>query len=365
MRVRRSSDAGLISFLDVMCCGFGAVILLVVILNANVVQKRAQQSEDLRGELQRVTALEEFARNELAQTSIEVVDIERQQSVVSVEAEQFERRIRDTTKRAQDAQSRAQELQGSIVSLQAQSAAMEQAVALLREKTTQKWDGGKRPVGFSGDGQRQYLTGLKLGGERTLILLDASASMLDETVVNVVRWKLMDPAARRNAPKWQRTVRTLHWLVANLRPGKQFQIYRFNTDAAALVAGTDGRWLSTDDAAQLSAALVAAREFAPTGGTSLHRAFAIIERLSPRPDSVIILTDGLPTQGRAAPERDRLISADERLELFIDATRGLPRGVPINTLLLPMEGDPAAAGAFWQLAISSQGSFITPAPDWP
>ena len=76
MRARRSSDAGLISFLDVMCCGFGAVILLVVILNSNVVQKRAQQSEDLRGELQRVTALEVFARNELARTSIEVVDVE-------------------------------------------------------------------------------------------------------------------------------------------------------------------------------------------------------------------------------------------------------------------------------------------------
>ena len=31
---------------------------------------------------------------------------------------------------------------------------------------------------FKGEGDRQYLTGLKLGGERTLILVDRSASML-------------------------------------------------------------------------------------------------------------------------------------------------------------------------------------------
>lgn len=364
MPKRRQSDAGMISFLDVICCGFGAVILLVVILNANIVQTREQESENLRSELARVTAQEEAARRELNQVSVEVASVEQSQVQVSVQAERLESRIRDATRRTQDAQTRSQTLQGAIETLRAQSAAMEQAVTLLREKTNVKWDSGKRPVGFTGDGQRQYLTGLKLGGERTLILLDGSASMLDETVVNVVRWKLMDPAARRNAPKWQRAVRTLHWLAANMRPGKQYQIYRFNTDAVSLVAGTDGKWLSTDDASQLTAALLAARDFAPTGGTSLHRAFMVIERLNPRPDSVIILTDGLPTQGRVA-ERDRLISADERLELFIDATRGIPRGIPINTLLFPMEGDPTAAGAFWQLAISSQGSFITPSRDWP
>ncbi|HSE76394.1 MAG TPA: VWA domain-containing protein [Alphaproteobacteria bacterium] len=365
MRVRRrTTEAGLISFLDVMCCGFGAVILLVVILNANVVRKRVEHTGDFRAELRRATAVENFAREELAKLNGDVATVELQQVEIVRQAEQFESRIREATGRAKDAEARARALRESIVSLQAQSAAIEHAVALLRGKATQQWDAGKRPIGFSGDGQRQYLTGLKLGGERTLVLLDSSASMLDETIVNVVRWKLMDPDTRRNAPKWQRAVRTMHWLVANLRPGKQFQIYQFGADAAPLIAGTDGKWLSTDDVAQMSAAIKAAREIAPTGGTSLYRAFAVIDRISPRPDSVILLTDGLPTQGRMV-EPDRLISAEERLQLFTDAARTLPRGVPINTLLFPMEGDPAAAGAFWQLAIASQGSFITPSRDWP
>jgi hypothetical protein len=361
---RRQESVNLISFMDVMCCGFGAVILLFVIITATAVRQRAEPAQDLTAELARATALEEFAREELARRGLEIAAVEEQQAQISAEVGLLQGRIREATRRTDDAEARNQALQASIAALRAQSAAMEQAMAALRAKASQQWDGGKRPVGFTGDGQRQYLTGLKLGGERTLILVDSSASMLDETVVNVVRWKLQPPETRRNAPKWQRTVRTLHWLTANLRPDKQVQIYHFSTEARPLISGSDGKWLSTNDTRQLSAALVAARDLAPIGGTSLHRAFAVIDRLEPPPDSVILITDGLPTQGRTV-EGDRLISADDRHALFTDAVRSLRKGIPINTLLLPMEGDPTAAGAFWQLAISSQGSFITPSRDWP
>jgi len=30
-----------------------------------------------------------------------------------------------------------------------------------------------------------------------------------------------------------------------------------------------------------------------------------------------------------------------------------------------MEGDPMAASAFWQLALSTNGAFIAPSEDWP
>jgi hypothetical protein len=365
MRARREIGGSLISFLDVMCCGFGAVILLVVVLNSQVLTKREQQAANVRAELARMAALESFARDELTRLKSDVATVEAQQAETAHRADELRQRIRDTTRQAQELQSRAQAAQSSLAATQAQSAAMAEAVSLLRAKASQQWEGGKRPVGFTGDGQRQYLTGLKLGGERTLILLDSSASMLDETIVNVVRWKLMPPETRRGAPKWQRSVRTVHWLLANLRPGKQYQVVAFNTEAAALIAGTDGRWLSTDDAAQINAVLTAARAVAPTGGTSLHRAFAVIDRMSPPPDSVILITDGLPTQGGRIETSDRLISEDERRALFTDAVRGLRKGIPVNTLLLPMEGDPSAAAAFWQLAIMTQGSFITPSGDWP
>ena len=63
--------------------------------------------------------------------------------------------------------------------------------------------------------------------------------------------------------------------------------------------------------------------------------------------------------------RGATISPQDRLRLFSDALQVLPRNMPINTILLPMEGDPAAAAAYWQLGVASGGSFITPASDWP
>jgi hypothetical protein len=86
--------------------------------------------------------------------------------------------------------------------------------------------------------------------------------------------------------------------------------------------------------------------------------------MRPRPDNILLLTDGLPTQGKNKPTKNT-ISGDERLKLFLQAIKGLPRSVPVNTILFPMEGDPMAAVSFWQLAIDTGGSFLTPTRDWP
>jgi hypothetical protein len=59
------------------------------------------------------------------------------------------------------------------------------------------------------------------------------------------------------------------------------------------------------------------------------------------------------------------VSGRDRLRLFDRATRALPRGVPVNIFLYPMEGDPMAAPVFWKLAIATRGSFLTPSKDWP
>ena len=191
-----------------------------------------------------------------------------------------------------------------------------------------------------------------------------SASMLDETIVNITRRKFMTVEIRRRAPKWQRAVRTLHWLVANLQPGKWFQVYAFNTRARPVVEGSDGQWMRTDDTKRLEATIAGARRIAPIDGTSLYRAIETVGRLHPRPDNVVLLTDGLPTQGIGASSR-AVVSGEERLALFERAIARLPDGIPVNTILFPIEGDPAAAESFWRLAIKTRGSFLTPSRDWP
>jgi hypothetical protein len=62
---------------------------------------------------------------------------------------------------------------------------------------------------------------------------------------------------------------------------------------------------------------------------------------------------------------NRLITPEDRLRLFEDASGALPRGVPVNVILLPLEGDPSAAAAYWVLAQSTKGSFLSPSKDWP
>ena len=82
------------------------------------------------------------------------------------------------------------------------------------------------------------------------------------------------------------------------------------------------------------------------------------------PDNIFLITDGLPTQGAGAP-RGSKVSGAERQRLYREAVKKLPRNVPVNIILEPLEGDPMAASEFWQLAQVSRGSFLSPSKDWP
>jgi hypothetical protein len=79
---------------------------------------------------------------------------------------------------------------------------------------------------------------------------------------------------------------------------------------------------------------------------------------------LILLVDGLPTQGDE-PVRKRTVSGDKRMKLFRKAVRQIPAGLPVNVVMFPMEGDPMAASAFWNLAVLTRGSYMSPAKDWP
>jgi hypothetical protein len=86
--------------------------------------------------------------------------------------------------------------------------------------------------------------------------------------------------------------------------------------------------------------------------------------LHPEPDQIVLITDGLPTQGSVAPSR-KFINGREREKLFEDAMKVTDRKLPIDVVLLPMKGDTLAAHAFWRLARRSRGSYVIPSRDWP
>jgi hypothetical protein len=248
--------------------------------------------------------------------------------------------------------------------LKADIRSLEEEVKRLQAGAQREEELGRNLRPFPGQGDRQYLTGLKMGGQRILILVDASASMLDETVVGVIRRRNMSSAEKLRAPKWRQAVATVDWLTANLPQDSRVQIYVFNESAGPLLEGSQGTWLEARDLDRLNQAVEKLRRLPPEKGTSLINAFEAAAKMSPAPDNLFLLTDGLPTMGKDKSWGNR-VSADKRLSLFRDAVKRLPAGLPVNTILLPMEGDPMAASQFWRLAVDTRGSFICPSKDWP
>ncbi|MFT5289706.1 MAG: hypothetical protein ACI82F_001772 [Planctomycetota bacterium] len=364
MKHRREITTFSLSFLDVMCCGFGAVVLLVMILNGQTLERRDEKVQESKDELEEEQILTEAAKKHLADLKQKVSKAERDALKVQEEAGGLSQEIEAEAEKGTDQAAQEKKNEEELKALQAQLDELAEKRADEAEKVVPDVAQGESRVGFDGDGKRQYLTGLKLGGERTLILIDASASMLDPMIVNAIVKSLESEEVRRKSAKWQRVVSSVHWLVANLPADRHFQIYSFNTEATPLLSGSAGQWLSTSSKDHSTRAIAAARELAPIGGTNLLRAFEVIRQLNPLPDSVLLLTDGLPTQG-SNPNVPAKVSSAQRLQLFSEAIRVLRKDVPINTLLYPIEGDPRAASAFWELALMTRGSLITPTEDWP
>ena len=361
---RRPISPFSLSFLDIMFCGFGAVVLLVLILNADTVQARNEVFADLRSEVVRmenevIVGRENMvvARNSLEATEKNLLltqgDAERiQQSILEIEAGL-------TILRHQTAAS-----QEHIKRLKSDVSGLDKKTRQLSAEQQDKRIQGSKVHQFSGEGKRQYLTGLKLGGKRILILLDASASMLDETIVNIIRLRNMSNEHKRDADKWQRAMATTEWLISNLPESSKFQLYLFDTESRAALASSNGSWLSAGQAADVAGTVRGLRQTVPQGGTSLYHAFETAKLLKPKPDNILLITDGLPTQGRSKPSK-ATVSSEKRLQHFSRAVKVIPAGIPVNTILLPMEGDAYAAAAYWQLAVDTKGSFLTPARDWP
>lgn len=361
---RRQISSFNLSFLDIMFCGFGAVVLLVLIINSNTVTEREEKFEDLQAEVERLQL--ELAANEMNRERLlagrESVERRRAEVVAlqktAVEAIEAEKAVQSASVTARKkVQKDSDELKQELLILAQQN-------EKIKDKVQHRQQEGRKVREFEGDGHRQYLTGLKLGGKRVLILLDSSASMLDRKVVDIIRRKVMDDSTKRYAPKWRRAVRAVEWIVANLPADSTVQVLSFNVKVEQLGRQEDGIWLSVTDVDSINSMLARLTEIIPTGGTSLEKVFSRAKSLTPRPDNIILLTDGLPTQG-SQPATQRTVTGAERVTFFEEAVKKLPAKTPVNTVLFPMEGDPMAAVLFWKLAVESSGAFFTPTQDWP
>ena len=349
-----------LSFLDVMAGGFGAIVIIFLIIDHAVEADFETENRDILSESRvlefQVNSGEEqltILRDTLDDLTIRLADTQ----------EKVDSTLKDLVVKEEEreeieeiALTKAETLKKLIQEVEER----EKEVEIMRANSRRS--DGRTTVAIEGEGDRQYLTGLFVGGNNIVIALDASASMLDRSIVNVLRRRNMDPERQLNAPKWQRAIRTVRWIVANIPLESRFQIILFNTKINFMHAKHS--WIEASDGTAVRRVLDQVGKEVPEDGTNLFSLIYTIGEMNPLPDNVFLVTDGLPTQGERRSNRTK-VDGNQRLNLFREATLELPTGIPVNVIMLPLEGDPYAAASYWNLAYSTGGTFMSPSDDWP
>lgn len=359
---RRPFNVFSLSFLDVMSCGFGAVVLIFLIINHESQEDADIINKDLLAEVRlldyQVSQGQDnlFELKENLDATLRGID-DSDLKLTAAEAEVAQKR-KDFGDLSETSLAEKQSIEALEADVKTRAEELKKLLAV------KKANDGQSARSFKGEGDRQYLTGLRIGGRNIVIALDASASMLDNTIINVLRRRNMSEERQRQAPKWQRAIRTVEWVVAQLPLDADFQLLTFNSQPTSLLDGAIGQWQPASDQPKLNTAIGKLRKQIPTGGSSLENLFAEIQGMSPLPDNLYLIVDSLPTQGTRAP-RKATVSGNQRLDHFRKAMSRLPKQVPVNVIMFPMEGDPMAAASFWNVARTTGGSFISPSRDWP
>ncbi len=354
---RRALNPFSLSFLDIMSCGLGAVVLVFLLIK--------QADEATPQNLGAVQTDIEFERQKAVDLQARKSALEATRTRQAAELEQLNR----TTQAARAAASAA-ERETSTIRTQIERARAEMSEA--QEETA------NAALEIEEEGLRNYLIGLKVEGERIVILLDTSASMLATQIVDIIRLRNSPPARQRAAPKWTWAQDITQWLAARVPVRSDVRLLTFSTNTVDHSAGIN--WMSARDTEKLSAAVASATSTLPANGTNLEQALDAVAALRPAPDTVYLITDGLPTlHGDLSTfDLDNITSCYRssrstvtpkcRSEFFSRAMKKFYRRAPsvkVNVVLLPIEGDPAAALGYWVLANQNGGTFLSPREGWP
>jgi hypothetical protein len=353
---RRSADGFNLAFLDVMACGLGAIVLILMLVKFNATTDvPSDEIERLQEEL---AALD----NNTAATENAIATTDEQIQSAATSLAQIKQRIQQLAQQQNDTQRALSDKKAVLASVEESVAA---AAPLQADEN----------VPLQGVGEETYLLGLKVEGKHIGILMDASASMTDEKLINIIRRKIGSDSDKKNAPKWQRTQRVVKWLLARLPQSSYVSVVSFNNTANKVGA------LSRVSASNTSSMQKLSREIErliPKNGTNLQAALKKINTVNPSMTHLYVVTDGLPTLGERSKSlsslanctslfgQSKTITGECRLRLFIYSLQQVKlSGVQVNVILLPLEGDPQAPQAYWNWTASTGGLFISPADSWP
>jgi hypothetical protein len=352
---KRREEGFNLAFLDVMACGLGAVILILILV------KFSANTDIPVDELNRLK--EELAATQDIASDLQQSLSEKEEAVSAKSAtiEQIQQRI-NALKIEQESVTQALKDEIAVV------ADLESAIAAAGPLVAND------PIQIKGAGEENYLLGLKVEGQRIGILLDMSASMTAESLIDVIKNKVGSDAQKRSGSKWQRSLRIINWLLARAPQNAQITAIAYNDSSVVLGDGVSsaGNSQALTNIAKASAALI------PSNGTNLQQALQSMASTMGNITDLYVITDGLPTYVNAnsgfkesrsckpIKGKQATISGECRVSVFGHTMRANPLpGVKTNIILLPLEGDPAAPAFYWSWADVTRGTFIAPAGTWP
>ena len=350
-KVRKAEDGFNLAFLDVMACGLGAVILIFILVDFKAFTPTpTEEKEKLEQEL----AAAEQEQQKLKKSLDEVNDKIALESAKQDDAEQAQAdSTQDQSKLLQDMSTEM----AVVADLENQLAALSQEV----EKSAN--------IQMQGTGEQNYITGMKIEGAEIGLLIDKSASMMGDNLLDILGKLALSDGQKVSTPKWIRTKRVAQWMLARVPLESRVTVVAFSDTATTL-------GLRNVNSAKVSGSMNAIVKdlggVVPNGGTNLQEGLAILFKANPNITDVYIVTDGLPTLGDGLPlscknfiSSKKSISSDCRQTLFVETVKRAKKGVHYNVILLPIEGDPFASPMYWEWTRATSGTFLSPAPEWP
>lgn len=353
MRRYRKAEGFNLAFLDIMACGLGAVILVFMLVKHKV-HPQPVESDLL---------------------TVEVLQLETQQQDLQEILTNLQTTAQTDSIKTAEIKDKIAALKLSIAKRNAQiSSNKNQLKTLKKEISTAPIAKSQDLVEDDQGGEETYLMGLKVEGRRIAILVDSSASMTDESLLEIIKRKNSSDQRKKQGPKWIRTRNTVRWLLARIPQNSQLAVIYFSD-----VVHSKGiqQWMAVNSSDTIKTLYNELEKIIPEGATNLQKGLKAVSQL--QPTDLYLITDGLPTTGdsrygslnpfaRCSSLRGKsnTISGECRVKLFRQTIKdSSPHNTKINVILLPIEGDPDAVNEYWGWAALSGGLLISPAANWP
>lgn len=292
-RKRKGLEVFGLSFLDCICCGFGGVILLYTMTTLEDGVIREGITNPARAEVSRIEERMEDGKRLLAEIRNSLEDEERKLAEKESQTEQLQSKLKEDMARLTQKTETAEATLKHANLLKSDIESVKQEIVDLKNVKSQV--GGGSLVSKTGGGRQHYITGLKVTGDRPVILLDCSASTVAESLA--LYKQFYQGASNQQlltAPKRVRMLDALDWLVAT-SDSPELQIILYNQKVNFALSGTQGQWIQRTDSSTIQAAVDEAWNIVPGGGADLEGAIELASSLKPKPDNIYLITDGLPT----------------------------------------------------------------------